>query len=107
MQTVFKAFSMDKLSAQKFEQENIYHVRSKVVNLAEKLNVSGVFQAAHIIEWCINELDEHCTPENPVDLDFVHCHLILDLININESVELTLNGCQFGIDTRYQVSAGT
>ena len=80
--TVFKAFSMDKLSAQKFEQENIYHVRSKVVNLAEKLNVSGVFQAAPIIEWCIAELSSHCTPEAPVDLDFVHCHLILDLLKL-------------------------
>lgn len=85
MHTVFKAFSMDKLSAQKFEQENIYHVRSKVVNLAEKLNVSGVFQASHIIEWCINELDAHCTAEIPVDLDFVHCHLILELLKLSLS----------------------
>lgn len=82
MQTVFKAFSMDKLSAQSFEKANIYHVRSKVVNLAEKLNNSGVFQAPHIIEWCVNELSEHCTAETPLDLDFVHCHLILNLIKL-------------------------
>lgn len=79
IRTVFKAFSVDQLSAQCFDKENIYHVRSKVVNLVEKLSTSGVFDSAFIIEWCIEELADHCKPEATVlDLDYVHCHVVLN-----------------------------
>lgn len=81
--TVFKAFSVDKLSAQNFDKENIYHVRSKVVNLAEKLSTSGVFDPGLIIEWCIEELANHCNQgQSSLDLDFVHCHLVLNQLKL-------------------------
>jgi len=73
MHSVFKAFSMDKLSAQNYEKENIYHVRQKVVSLAEKLNHSGVFQPSITIEWCVEQLTSYSSEGQKVDLDFVHC----------------------------------
>jgi hypothetical protein len=76
LDTIFKAYNMDQLSAQDFEKENLFQLRSKVVNLVERFNQMEVLDTTIIINWCADILSKH----NKKSLDFTHSQVVLTLI---------------------------
>jgi len=59
LETIFKAYSMDQLSAQDFSNENLFQVRSKVTKIVERFIHHGVFDTKTTIDWCISVLEKH------------------------------------------------
>lgn len=54
IETVFKAFNMDQLSAQDFSKENLFQLRDKVINLIMRLNQLEIIDTQVAIDWCID-----------------------------------------------------
>lgn len=78
LETIFKAYSMDQLSAQDFSNENLFQVRSKVTKIVERFIQQGVLDTLTTIEWCISTLEKH----DKFSVDYAHCQLVLDLMTI-------------------------
>ena len=77
IETLFKAFNMDQLSAQDFSKENLFQLRDKVVKLVMRLNQLEIIDTQVAIDWCLDQLEAF---KGQVQLTFTHCHLILSLI---------------------------
>ena len=80
LETIFKAYSMDQLSAQDFFNENLFQVRSKVTKIVERFIQQGVLDTKTTIEWCIGVLEKH----DKYSLDYTQCQLVLDLMRIQK-----------------------
>lgn len=76
LDTIFKAYNMDQLSAQDFSNENLFQLRSRVVNLIERFNYMEVLDTQVIINYCADILANH--PKK--SLEFTHSQVILILI---------------------------
>ena len=77
LDTIFKSYNMDQLSAQNFENENLFQLRSKVVNLVDRFNQLEILDSHIIIDWCADILSKH--PKK--SLDFTHSQVILTLLD--------------------------
>ena len=76
LDTIFKAYNMDQLSAQDFSNENLFQLRSRVVNLIERFNYMEVLDTQVNINYCADILANH--PKK--SLEFTHSQVILILI---------------------------
>ena len=76
LDTIFKSYNMDQLSAQDFSNENLFQLRYRVVNLIERFNYMEVLDTQVIINYCADILSNH--PKK--SLEFTHSQVILTLI---------------------------
>lgn len=82
LDTIFKSFNMDQLSAQDFAKENLFQLREKICNLVMRLNQLGIIDTQIAINWCLDQLSAF---QGNMSLNFTHCYLVLSLIQKSQS----------------------
>jgi len=65
--TVFKSYGLSSIESQRFEEENLYMLRQKAVNLIDRLIDLGVVTVQTTFAWCVKQLEGY-TGANPVEL---------------------------------------
>ena len=77
IETIFKSFNMDSLSAQDFKKENLFQVRSKVISLVMVLVKDDVVSPTTAMNWCVEQLEKL---EGDLSLNFTHSYLLMTLM---------------------------
>jgi hypothetical protein len=82
LETLFKSFNVDSLSAQDFSKENLFQLRQKVNNIVVRLVQVGVISLNTATSFCLEQLLSY---EGDILINSTHCFVILNLIFWSQS----------------------